>query len=169
MKIGPLRVMMAPPPGSALTVDALVLEEDTWQVLSASPEVVAPDEDALQLLRRLRTAQPLPPGSVAVRAGTPMQFHAVVYDFDDAAYCRPAWVAATLAEILLIAAQHKLGSLALPLLGVRHGRLPLSAFVILFVAALEKAKPDCLRQIWLLVPEEQKLNVHQLLDEAMVH
>lgn len=160
---------MAPPPCSTLTVEALVIEEDTWQVLSASPEVVAPGEDVGQLLRQLRAAQPLPPGSVAVRAGTPLQLHAVVYDFDDAACCRPAWVAAALAEIQRIVEQRKLGTLALPLLGVRHGRLPLSAFVFLFIAALEKATPGCLRQIWLLVPEEQKLKVHQLLDETMVH
>lgn len=163
MRLGQLRVTVAPPTAPPFPVAAAVLEEDSWQVMSARPELATPAEHPVRLLTRLWAAEPQPAGSVVLREGTPLRLLAIVHDFGQEPSCHPQWVAAALAEILRIAEQRALRSLSLPLLGVRHGRLAAADFVELLKVAVRESTPRQLHRIWLVVPEEQADELRGLL------
>ena len=44
----------------------------------------------------------------------------------------------------------RLGNLALPVLGGVHGKLPVARFLVLLRAALEVARPSCLKRLWVV-------------------
>jgi len=131
---------------------ARVVEEDTWQVLSADPRLRPPGEHPVRVLTGLLTAEPMTPGSLLPFRDDPRRLLAAVYDFDRHPYCRPEWVASCYAALLRLAADRRLSSLVLPLLGLRHGGLPVTAACDLLLTALATAPPGPLRRLWLVVP-----------------
>jgi hypothetical protein len=165
LRLGTLRVAVAPAESAPFPVEAEIVEEDTWQVLGAGPDVDLPTEHPVQILTEVLSAQPLPPGSVVVREGIPLRLMAVVHDLNQEPSCRPEWVAAALGEGLRIAEERTIRTLSLPLMGVRHGRLPAAGFVHLLVVAVRE-QPRHLQKLWLIVPEEQWDEVRGLLAEA---
>ena len=74
------RVVMGPEAHPPFAVDALVLEDDTYFVLSASPEVRDPAESPLRVWNELHETEPATPGEAVVRGGTPPRISAVVHD-----------------------------------------------------------------------------------------
>ena len=82
-----LRVEIAPSGEPPFAVDAVVIEDDTWQVLGAEPEFSSAAEHPIRLMQELREAEPLEPGSVFIKEGAPVRLHAIVHDLD----CEPSW------------------------------------------------------------------------------
>jgi hypothetical protein len=163
LRCGHLPVVVAPATRPPFPVAAQIVEEDTWQVLSAAVVVREPPEHPLRLLAELGGAHPLPPGSVVVREGEPMQLLAVIHDLDQVPSCRPAWLAQALNEVLREGARRGLTSLALPLLGSVHGVLsPLQSAAILG-AVLPATAHGGLRRIWLVVPDGEREAVLEVL------
>jgi len=154
IRLGTLHLRLAPASEPPFTPAAVAAEEDTWQVLSADPRLRPPGEHPVRVMTGLLDAAPLAPGSVLLRAGVPLKLLAVVYDFDQAPCCRPEWVAACYAALFHTVAERRLHSLALPLLGLRHGRLSVAAAGDLLLAALAKAPRGRLTHLWLVVPTE---------------
>jgi hypothetical protein len=151
-----LRVTLIDPEKLPDGAQGVVVEEDTWQVLATPPEFHEEREHPIRIMRAIHNARPLPPGSVLVREGTPVTFVAVVYDTGEEPVCRTEWIAAALSGIMALTGERKLGSLALPLPGVRHGRIPVPGAVVLLVTALRELAPPCLKRIWLAVPPEDR-------------
>ncbi len=166
LRFGALGVTVAPPESAPFPVDAEIVEEDTWQVLGAGPEVMVPVEHSTQIMTEVLSAQPVPLGSVVVREGVPLRLMAVAHDLNLEPSCRPEWVAAALGEAFRVAEARSVRSLALPLLGVRHGRLPAADFVHLLVRIMRERAPHHLRKLWLVVPEEARDEVRRLLEEG---
>jgi hypothetical protein len=161
--IGPVRLSLAPH-GAAHSCDAVVLEEDTWQVVAAGPEMSIRIEHPIRFWTDVINAKPLTPGTVLLRKGWPLTMVAVVYDFGAEPCCRSRWIAAALAEILRICRERHVSALLLPLPGVRHGRLSLRKSFRLVVRALEEAQHGELRQVLLACPsEEAEEKVRQLI------
>jgi hypothetical protein len=158
--LGPLLVTLAPPD---TPVEAIVLEEDTWLVLSAEAAVKQPAEGMVRIMTELMSAEPKAPGSVVVENGDPMRMLAVVYDLSEEPLCRPEWVGEALQKILAVAEKKGVATLALPLLGVRHGRLPVARFAEL-LADVVRQTPLCrLRRIWLMATEPERKELRKLL------
>ena len=163
--IGTVRLSVAPlrnvPP-----CDAVVLEEDTWQVVATGPEMSPRTEHPIRLWTEVLNARPLPPGTVLPREGRPLTMVAVVYDFDTVPCCRPRWVMAALAKIFRVCRERHARSLLLPLPGVRHGRLsPREAFQLVFRAIKEAGHGDPL-QVLLACPSGEGETVRRLLAAA---
>jgi hypothetical protein len=148
---GSVRIEVATPE-TALSVDAVVLEEDTWLILSAAPEVVAPREHPIRLFTQLYEAEPCLPGAVLVRDEQPLTLLAVVHDFGADPCCQLEWIAAVLGEILRICRERRVVSILLPLFGVRHGAMKRSEIVPLIIGVLRKNTPPSLSAIYLYVP-----------------
>lgn len=165
LRFGTLRVAVASRDSAPFPVEADVVEEDTWQVLGATPEVTLSTEHPVRVMTELLSAAPIPVGSVVTREGKPLRLVAVVHDLGQEPSCCIEWVEAALGEILRIAEARSLRSLSLPLLGVRHGRLPLAGFIRLLAGLLREPAPRSLRRLWLVVPEEMRDEVRSLLAE----
>ena len=158
--LGPLLVTVAPPDAP---IEAIVLEEDTWLVLSAEPEVKPPVKGMVRIMTDLLKAEPKVPGSVLVESGEPLRMLAIVYDLAAEPLCRPEWVGEALQGVLAIAEEKGLAALALPLLGVRHGRLPVARFAELLAEAVRKTPPRRLRRVWLMATEQDGPELQRLL------
>ncbi len=119
----------APSPGE---VDAFVIEEDTYLVLSTSKPKAA---SAPRSLRRLvsdtvQVVSDAPiPGIALERPGSPIRYVAIAYDFSAEPCCQIAWVSSLLADILQKVQQKGVRSLAMPCLGVRHGPITEEQFL----------------------------------------
>lgn len=147
-----VRLEVAPESYPPFAIDALVVEDDTWQILGADPEFRPTAEHPLRLMQALREAEPMAPGSVAVVRGRPTRLCAIVHDLDCDPSWREEWIAAALEGCLRIASERSLRSLALPLLGARHGRLPPDRTLALLENALTAPSVPLPRKLWLIFP-----------------
>ncbi len=144
-------IVVAPADTPPFVVDARVVEEDTFRIMSAAPEWAPPEVHPLQLMNELQHYESDRPGSVVVQAGRPIRLLAVVYDLDCDPSWRVEWVAAALRQIMREAAKRRLYSLGLPLLGRQHGRMPRAAFVDLLAGVLADRRSHVPRRLWLMV------------------
>ena len=145
-----VRVEVSPPGEPPFPIDALVVEDDTWQVLGADPGFRPTVEHPIRLMQALREAEPFEPGTVAIKEDAPVRLHAIVHDLDCEPSCQEEWIAAALGEILRIATERSFRSLGLPQLGTRYGRLTAEEFMRILDGALEKGQKCPLQRLWLL-------------------
>ena len=140
----------APRARPPFAVAALVVEDDTWQVLGANPDFRPTAEHPIRLWRSLAAAEPLEPGDVVEHEGFPIRLHAIVHDLDREPICREEWIAEALDQIFGIVAERRFETLALPLLGTRHGRLPERSSLRLLDESLSGLALRPLRRLWLI-------------------
>jgi len=149
VSFGRLRVTIAPPEELPFRIDAEVVEEDTFLVLSADPVAIEPDAHPLRVLKEAHEAEPVPPGTVVARPGEPLLLLAVVHDLRQDPTWREEWIGAALAGVLREVRARRVRALALPVLGARHGRMPPEVFAGLLRTALEADTPPSLARLWL--------------------
>jgi hypothetical protein len=131
-------------------VDALVLEDDTYFVLSASPELREPSEASLQVWNELHETEPVTPGEAVIRSGTPPRISAVVHDLSLEPTWDERWVVLSLAASLRLAEERGFRSLGLQPLGCVHGRLAPERFPRLLRGALDVTELQSVRRVWLI-------------------
>jgi hypothetical protein len=148
---GSLRISVVTPE-EALSVDAVVFEEDTWLILSAGLEVAAPVVHPVRLFTELHEAEPLVPGTVLVRDEQPLTLLAVVHDFGSDPCCRHEWISAALDEVLRICRERQVTRLLLPLFGVRHGAMKPAEIVPLVIRTIRGSDSPVLTAVFLNVP-----------------
>src|SRR5438309_11964214 len=79
--VSPLvRVMVGPYNEPPFRVDAIAVEDDTYNVLSANPEFQATPATIGEAMAGLEHVGPHPVGSVVVKPGRPLIFQAIVHD-----------------------------------------------------------------------------------------
>jgi hypothetical protein len=159
-----LRIVAAPVDAQPFPVDAVADEEDTFLVLSAEAVLHAPADHPIRVLHDAFAAEPAELGSVVVREDTPLRLLAVVHDLDQDPTWRVEWVAAALAAVLRETENRGLRSLALPLIGTRHGRLDPERCVDLLRDALDATPPSVLQRLWLVVPADTPADVFMPLE-----
>lgn len=140
-----------------LAVDAVVLEEDRWLVLSAPPEVPPSSEHPLRLFTALVEAEPAALGAVVVRPGRPTRLLAVVHDLDREPSCTLDDVRTALEAVVRVCAERGLHRLALPVLGTAHARLERDA--VLGVMAGVLAGAPYIQALWLQTDDPDALDV----------
>ena len=150
--------------GTPETVQAVAVEDDTYFVLGADPGFKEPPEHPIRIWTELHETEPAPPGSVQVREGSPLRLHAVIHDLSEDPTWKDEWVDTALAGILREVERRELRTLALPVLGAVHGKLPLGRFLGLLRAALERSRPACLESLVLLAPKGVAQDLERLLD-----
>ncbi len=153
LRLGPTRVVVAPRNLPPFSVGAVVEEGDTYLVLSADPKVRPPQEPLIRVMTEVLEAQPISPGSVIVPRRQPLALLAVVHDLARDPTWKEAWVAEALDQVFREAEARQLRSLAIPILGTVHGRLPLRRTLELFQDAANRSAAQCLERLWLVVPE----------------
>lgn len=131
-------------------VSAVVVEEDTYLVLSADPEVRITAEHPIRLLHELSRLEPLVPGSVVVRQGSPLGLLAVIHDLGLDPTWRRSWIDEALDDILLEVRSRGLLTLAMPILGTVHGRLPRNEGLSMLLAALARHRGGGLRRLFVV-------------------
>lgn len=164
--LGSIRIFAAPEDHPPFPVEAVVLEEDTYLVLSAGWDRIESDDHPVVILTEAFEAKPEEPGSVVVTEDSPLRFLAVVYDFDQEPFWREEWVERAIEGIFREAERRRLQTIALPFLGTKHGSLGKERFLLLLRKFLERnrSSPYPLR-VWLALPGGTRPKIIDLLDE----
>jgi hypothetical protein len=163
--IGTVRIFAAPEDQPPFPVEAVVLEEDTYLVLSGGWDRIESDDHPVVILTEALEVQPEEPGSVAVSEGSPLRFRAVVYDFDQEPSWREEWVEKALEGIFREAERRCLRTIALPFLGTKHGSLEKDRFLLLLRGFLKRNRSPYPLRVWLTLPGNTGLKIIDLLDE----
>ncbi|HEX9698570.1 MAG TPA: hypothetical protein VGD06_03835 [Acidobacteriota bacterium] len=163
-----LLIVAAPQDDPPFDVEAVACEEDTWLALSTETRVVRSPGHPVRVMTRVWEARPEPPGSVLVRSGTPLRLLAVVHDLDAEPTWREEWIESALAAILAEVVGRRLVSIAMPLLGTKHGALEPARFMRLLGRALAEGVPSdaALRQIWVVRDKEPAAEILAALEGA---
>ncbi len=163
LRVGGVVIRLAPSEHPPSEVDALVVEDDTYSVLSADPGFTEPTEHPIRVWTELHEAQPASPGAVIVKPGRPLRLLAVVHDLAQDPTCREEWVALALNGCLHEAEARQLRRMAMPILGGVHGRVTASRFAELLRVALERERPGVLQEIWLITDARGDQELESLL------
>ncbi len=164
-RIGGVSIQLAALEALAPALDAVVVEEDTFLVLGAEQTIREPAEDYAELQRELTEFIPPQPGSVLLRSGRQLELLAIVHDLERTPSWRREWIAAAIDQVLELAQQRRLKTLAMPLLGSVHGRFPAAQFIELLHDALERRRPAFPQTLWLAMPRAQIAAVLDLLEQ----
>jgi O-acetyl-ADP-ribose deacetylase (regulator of RNase III) len=132
-------------------VEAVVYEDDTQMVLGSDPLVREVSVPASDLIADIAGAKPQPPGTVVVREGPPLRFHAIVHDLQREPSWREEWISSALAGVFDEANALDVGSLALPVLGSLYGQLDPQRFCQLLDLELKRVFSSSVERIWLVV------------------
>jgi hypothetical protein len=154
-KYGSLRIVAAPSSSRPFGIDALVVEEDTWLIMSAEPQIAAPEEHPIRLMTDVINAEKEAVGTVRVRTGDPLRFLAIVHDVDCEPTWREEWIRSALTHVFSEAARRRLAAVGLPLLGTRHGRLTVARFAELLASVLPAVDAPSLSRLWLIAATDQ--------------
>ncbi len=165
--LGPVRIVAAPEAAQPFQVNAMVFEEDTWLVMSASPTVCELDIHPIRLMTDVINAEPEPVGSVVVRKGNPLRFLAIVHDVNQEPTWKEEWVETALKQVFREGEKRKISALGLPLLGTKHGRLDKLRFVALLAEVLNRIVLDHLKQLWLIVPPQNGRDMIKALEAEL--
>lgn len=152
----PLRIVVGDFDRPPFPLDAVVIEDDTFHVLSAAPFFQEVCEHPVRILTEAFTVTASLPGTVIVRPGNPLRLVAVVHDLDREPTWREDWIVEALRTIFLKAEELGVRSLALPLPGSRCGRhsLPYERFMTLLAGVLEHQPSSHVRSLWLMTTGE---------------
>jgi hypothetical protein len=151
-----VRVIIGPTNEPPFKVDAVAVEDDTYNVLSANPEFQARDASPAAMSRALdalEDSEPHPLGSVVVKVGRPLIFQAIVHDLSRDPTCSEESVRRALAAMFEEAERRRLKAIALPPIGTRYRSLDERRFLDLFNEALAGAAFRSIEKVWLIVPE----------------
>ena len=143
---------VAPEEVSTLDLDAVVLEDDTFLVLSADPTPKATPERPVYLLKQAMQVEAQVPGTVVTKEKALLRLLAVVHDLNQDPSWKEEWISSALVEALQVVEQRKLRSMALQMLGTVHGSLDPARFPNLLERALATVCCEHLGKIWVVVP-----------------
>lgn len=128
-------------------IDALIVEEDTFLVLSAPPEIPPVSEHPVRIFTALTAAEPLELGAIRVREGLPLLIQAVVIDLEQDPPGRLEAVHGALGAALAELGRRQLRRAGLELLGSIHGGLDPAQVVDAVKGALAALPPGSLDQL----------------------
>jgi hypothetical protein len=164
VSFGSIRITAATETHPPFPVEAVVFEEDTYLVLSADWKKIESEDHPVVILTEAFGMEPEEPGRVVVYEGSPLRFLAVVHDLDQDPSWREEWVRKALENIFQEADRRRLQSIALPLLGTKHGSLEKRRFVSLLVDFLKKNSLSCPLRIWLKMAGDSEDEIIEWLE-----
>ncbi len=167
ISFGNLRIVAAPQESPPFDVAAMTREEDTFLIMDTDPDILPVETHPIRLMAELENFKPRPVGSVIVRKGRPIRLLAVIHDVNEDPPCREIWITRALQNIFQEVERLGLRSLGMPLLAMRHGRLPIKSFARLLGQALSEAPLASLRQLWIVAPLPENARIMELLADNL--
>jgi hypothetical protein len=157
-----LRIVAAGRRSQPFPVQAHIVAEDTYLIMSAQPQSAEPAIHPIRLMTEMLEVKPLAPGSVRIRTRDSMQILTVIYDVDAEPICSEEWIRQGLHSALATAEAHAIRALALPVLGRRYAAMDGPRFAAILHQCLLAHPRKFLQRIWLISSGELKKS---LIDE----
>jgi hypothetical protein len=142
-------------------VGVQIIEEDTWQILSADNKASISDEHPIRLMTGLIDQLPLSAGNLVVKGN---HWQAVIMDIDQNPVCRRGWIVDIYKQVFEQVLNDHISEISLPLLGVRHECVEMSDSLGILVDSIKLLQGDSLLRIWLKLREKDINMAVRLLD-----
>jgi hypothetical protein len=152
-RLGPVHVVVAPEHAPPFPIDASAVEEDTHLLLSSDGIVEEPDETFEDIVTAASDHPGYTPGSVLVRKAEPLQFLTIVHDIDCQPTWREEWIASAINGAIEEAEWRRLESIAMPLIGTRHGKVEMRRVALWLGRCLSRTAFRHLKRVWVIAPE----------------
>ncbi len=137
-----------------LKVDAVVEEQDTNLLPGKAPVILETVESFPALVDNMEQQIREIPGSVIVKRSKPRRLIAIIYDIEHTPICKEAWVQEVLQKIFAQCYQHKINSLAMPLLATTYGKLTDETIIDLLQELLIKNQHHYPKRIFIYEKQE---------------
>ena len=135
----------------------LVLEEDTWRVLSPALSInELQEQPPVRVMTSLLDQEPSRPGDVVIQ-GT--RWYAINYDLEQDPICQTQWLRQSMHTILARAIENNISSLCIPLPGVAHGHISLSHSIDIILDLIETCQPEQPLSLWI---SNQAEDLHEI-------
>lgn len=167
MRCATYPVVAAPAGSPPFDVDAIVLEEDTFLVMSAPPEVRDVKAPMMEIMTKLVETLSERPGCVLVKDRNPLRFLAVIYDFNEEPICREEWIESALGNIWQETKSRSLRSVGLPLLGTGYGVISTRRSIEILKHGLKETQPPSLERLWLIISKETGIEDLRRMEKIM--
>ena len=164
--VGSIEITVAPPDHPPYSVDAIVEEQDTSLLLGDTHIVRDTSESYEALVGKMKIQTSLVPGQVLVKHTRPWRLIAVVYDVGKKPLYREEWIATVLEKLFREMESRRIRNIAMPLLGVTHGRYPHTDFMELLCSVVADVQADCPEKIWLVTPGTDYVDLVACLEET---
>ncbi|MBN2433096.1 MAG: hypothetical protein JXQ27_16615 [Acidobacteria bacterium] len=145
-------------------LDAMVIEEDTYLVLSTPHRQMQESAHPVRVIHRAYNAEPEMPGAVIVKAGSPLLLLAVVHHLSYDPSFSEEWITLALENVMCFCAARQIRSLGTPILGSVYGSFPAQRFLSLLRGAMERRSLPGLREIWLQAYPHESRHILSLVN-----
>jgi len=150
VRVGP--VSIAPVEEVPPWIDAIVVEEDTFYVLSAPPVVRPVEAHPIRVFDAIEHCESDEPGDYRLNRKTrPVRVELVVYDVSQSPMTREPWIQTCIESLLALAEREGWQALATPSLGYLYGAFSPQTYRAMLESTLEQSQPDILRTWCILV------------------
>jgi hypothetical protein len=159
--VGEIRLVPATLRDPPFPVTTTIVEEDIWRVLSTEPLLHPENEHPVRLMTDLVSDRPARPGSVLIKE---QRWQAIVYDLEQEPSCKEEWVLQALDGALKSAQTQQVPTLALALLGSRHGGISWQRSLDLILDKLSGlGSGGYPKRIWLQITADQRDDIQRRL------
>ncbi|MGH8119455.1 MAG: hypothetical protein ACRESK_02455 [Gammaproteobacteria bacterium] len=163
--VGRIEITVAPPGQPPWRLDAIIEEQDTSLLLGDTHVIRDTCESYTALVGKMKIQAPLVSGQVLVRHTRPGKLIAIVYDIGKKPVYREEWIAAALLQLFEEMEAHRIRNIAMPLLGVTHGRYPHTDFLELLCSMAADVRSECPQKIWLITPAPEYRHIIAYLEK----
>ena len=164
-QLGNITIYAAPKEHPPFSYKAIVEEQDTHLLLQQQTLLRDPGKPAWYLANKLDTDENYRLGDVVIRGQAPKRLLAIVHDVEQTPTCTIESVELAYQHLMICVKQQGFSSLALPLLGTVHGKIPIEESINLLSHATQQNPPACLLKIWLILPDHQDCSCLQQLTD----
>lgn len=150
--VGNTIIRILPPDRPLPMVDAIVEEQDTNLLLGKTTSIEETSTSYPMLVKKMERQKPLSPGNVIVQRTLPKCFISIIYDIEGTPICRDEWINSALNNILEKCVTFRIGTLAMPLPGVAHGKFSELKAMDMILKNLQIRRARYPRKIWIYTP-----------------
>lgn len=152
LQIGRLTVVAAPQKWPPFHYQAIVEEQDTYLVFDEQTTITDPGKPVWYLASKLERMRVHKLGSVIIQDHAPIRLLAVIHDVDQDPICRTESIMPAYQSVMMAVNKRNIVSLALPLLGTVHGKVPVNESIRFLSESVCEGFPAPLQQLWLILP-----------------
>ena len=164
VRIGNVTLEASPCAYPPFTCEAIVQEQDTHLLLGEQHRLIEPKEPAWYLANTLERDEPVySAGDVVIKPGTPARWLAVIHDIEQQPTTHNEIIQLAWQNILRLTTENNITRLATPALGSVHGKITVTDSLQILFDLLRDQAPAGLEKIWIIIAENQQLDLVSLL------
>lgn len=158
-RVGSLEIVAANEHKPPFVCEAVVVEQDRCLILGDPKHSNEPNRPPWFLANQLASQHLKTPGTVYISGKSPARINAIIHDVDHDPSWRAEWIISAYRSLFQLIEARGISSLCLPVLGTKHGGMAATQGMALLISATHGRFPSCLKQLWVIRPNDAKTDL----------